>query len=86
MSIAKWLCDQSITVVGTMMTNRIGIPDKIKAVNHRKNFSTTIHFEEENKDLALTSYTVVKTKSKGKKNVLMLNHNASLFRNYQRRW
>ena len=36
-----------------------------------KIFSTTIHFEEESKDLALMSYTV-KTKSKGKKNVLML--------------
>ena len=50
MAIAKWLRDQSITVIGTLMTNRIGISDEIKAVHHKKNISTTIHFEEENKD------------------------------------
>ena len=70
MSIAKWIRDHSITVIGTLMTNRISIPDEIKAVRHRTMFSTTIHFEEDNKDLALMRYTV-KTKSKGKKNVLM---------------
>ena len=48
------------------MTNRICIP-----VPHRKNLSTTIHFDEEKKDLILMSYNV-KAKSKGKKNVLML--------------
>ena len=70
-STAIWLREQKITVVGTLMMNRIGIPDEIKAVRNRENFSVTIHFEEEKKDLALMSYNV-KTKSKGKKNVLML--------------
>ena len=35
MSIAKWLRDQSITVIGTLMTNRTDIPDEIKVVHHR---------------------------------------------------
>ena len=70
-AIAKWLREKSITVIGTLMTNRIGIPDEVKAVRHSENFSTTVHFKEERKDMALCSYNV-KTKSKGKKNVLML--------------
>ena len=70
-AIAKWLREKSITVIGTLVTNRIGIPDEVKAVRHRENFSMTVHFEEERKDMALCSYNV-KTKSKGKKNVLML--------------
>ena len=41
--------------------NRIGIPDEIKAVRNRENFSVTIHFEEEKEDLVLMSYNV-KTK------------------------
>ena len=54
------------------MTNRRGIPDEIKIVtNHRDEFGQTIHFEEGKKDLALCSYHV-KTKSTGKRNVLIL--------------
>ena len=53
------------------MTNRRGIPDEIKIVTNREEFSQTIYFEEGKKDLALCSYHV-KTKSKGKRNVLML--------------
>ena len=53
------------------MTNRRGIPDEIKIVTNHEEFSQTIHFEEGKKDLAFCSYHV-KTKSKGKQNVLML--------------
>ena len=48
-----------------------GIPDKVKAVRHREDFSGAIHFEVEGKDMALCGCNV-KTESKGKKNVLML--------------
>ena len=53
------------------MTNRRGILDEINIVTNREDFSQMIHFEEGKKDLALCSYHV-KTKSKGKRNVLML--------------
>ena len=43
------------------MTNRRGIPDEVKIVTNREEFSQTIHFEEGKKDLALCSYHV-KTK------------------------
>ena len=43
----------------------------MKEPNEREEFSTTCHFEAENGDLCLMSY-IVKSKSKGKKNVLML--------------
>ena len=54
-----------------MNTVRHGIPDELKKPNEREEYSTTCHFEAENGDLCLMSYTV-KSKSKGKKNVLML--------------
>ena len=53
LSIAMWLREQSITVIGTLVTNRVGIPDEVKAVCHGEDFSTTIHFEQEKKDLTL---------------------------------
>ena len=67
--MANWLLEKNITVVGTLMTNRRGIPDEIKVTNNREEFSQTIHFEEGKKDLALCSYHV-KTKSKGKTQAL----------------
>ena len=69
--IANWLLEKHITIIGTPMTNRRGIPDEVKIVTNREEFSQTIHFEEGKKDLALCSYHV-KTKSKGKRNVLIL--------------
>ena len=71
-SIAKWLLSQQITMVGTMQANRIGLPDELKAASTRGEFSRTIHYELSEKKLALSSYTV-NTKSKGKKNVLLLS-------------
>ena len=49
----------------------VGIPDELKQVNGRIEFSTTIHYEKQNSDLALCTYTT-KTKSRGMKNVFML--------------
>ena len=69
---AEWLLERRITDVGTLLTNRIGIPAELKECKTRDVYSRTCHFEKEDKDLCLMSYTV-KTKSKGKKNVLMLS-------------
>ena len=69
---AEWLLEHNITNVGTLLTNRIGIPAELKECKTRDVYSTTCHFEKEDKDLCLMSYTV-RTKSKGKKNVLILS-------------
>ena len=50
----------------------IWIPDKLKTATDRDEFSATCHFEPKQKNLCLNTYTV-KTKSKGKKNVLLLS-------------
>ena len=44
-SVANWLLERMITVVGTLMTNRIGIPEELKYINDREIFSSTIHWE-----------------------------------------
>ena len=65
----NWLLDQNITTVGTVQKGRQGIPDELFDTTNREIFSKTCHFEKDKKDLCLTSYTV-KTKSKGRKNVV----------------
>jgi len=69
--IANWLREKSITVIDTLKHNRIGIPDELKDAKGREEHSVTLHYESTKKDIAICSYTV-KTKSSGKKNVLML--------------
>ena len=64
-SLAKWLLDRHITTVGTLNTNRIGIPDELKSTKDREEFSVTCHLDDSGQ-LYLTTYAV-KTKSKGKK-------------------
>ena len=44
-SVANWLLERRITVVGTLMTNRIGILEELKYINDREIFSSTIHWE-----------------------------------------
>ena len=56
-----------------MNTTRIGVPDELKKAEGRDEFSATCHFEAQNGNLCLNSYTV-KTKSKGKKSVLLLTN------------
>ena len=41
-SLTNWLLERGITTVGTLNTNRIGIPDEIKQTKDRKEFSATI--------------------------------------------
>ena len=33
--VADWLLDRNITMIGTIMSNRVGIPPKIKSVKDR---------------------------------------------------
>ena len=71
-STSNWLLTKNITAVGTLVANRIGLPDEVKSPKEREEFSSTIHWEKENGNLALCSYTV-KSKSKGKRNVLVMS-------------
>ena len=68
---AKWFLEQNITCVGTMVSNRIGLPDELKAPGDRNEFESTMHWEKKDGDISLCVYTS-KSKSKGKKNVLVL--------------
>ena len=67
-SIANWLLEKKITMIGTMMTNRHGIPDEIRMVRRGKVLAFPCITKQKKKDLALFSYVVI-TKSKGKKSV-----------------
>ena len=58
LSIANWLLKHGITMVGTMMLNRVGIPTKIKDATNREVFSTEIQWEEKGKR-NLTFYVAV---------------------------
>ena len=51
-------------MVGTLMSNRTGIPKEVKAINNREDLSTNIYWGDDN-DIVLPSY-VVKTKSRRK--------------------
>ena len=66
------MIDRDIATVGTLDTVRIGIPDELKDTKCRENFSVTCHIESKEKNLYITTY-LVKTKSTGRKNVLMLS-------------
>ena len=69
--VANWLLERNMTTVGTVLKNRVGIPPQVFDTKNCKLFSKTFHFEKEKKDLYLTSYTV-QSKSKGKKNIVIL--------------
>ncbi|XP_020896597.1 piggyBac transposable element-derived protein 3 [Exaiptasia diaphana] len=70
--LCKWLLGRQITSIGTLKTNRRGIPDKFKKVEEREEFSYNVLWEVPDKKLVLHSY-VVKNKSSGPRNVLMLS-------------
>ena len=67
----NWLLAGSIATVGALQKGSSGIPSDIFDTQNKEIFSATCHFEKEKKNIYLTSYTV-KTKSKGKKNVVVL--------------
>ena len=70
MSIVEWLLNRNITCVGTLRTDRKGIPDQVKSTDNRDDKSTIFYHCESLKSV-LTSYVVKKTK--GWKNVLVLS-------------
>ena len=70
--MVQWLLDRGITSVGTLQTNQKGIPDEIKEIKDRETNSYEIYWEKDNGISNLHSY-VVKTKSSGKQNVLLLS-------------
>ena len=70
--LSKWLLTRNITTVGTVQKGRHGIPQELFDAKGREKFSVTCHHKEREKDMCITSYTVT-TKSKGKKNVVILS-------------
>ena len=61
-----------ITVVGTLVTKHIGLPDDLKKAKQRGQFESTMHWEKTEGDFSLCTYTP-KYRSKEKKNVLVLS-------------
>ena len=75
--MAQWLLDRGITSVGTLQSNRKGIPAEIKEIKNRETNSYEVYWEKDNGISNLHSY-VVKTKSSGKRNILLLSTVPSL--------
>ena len=61
MTVAKYLLDKGITVVGTLRIDRVGIPKGMKDVKGRAFPSTLYDWNEELKAV-LVSYVVMKSK------------------------
>ena len=72
MSLFEKLLDRKVTAVGTMRSNRRGIPNEVKSTFQREDKTTLVFWESKKNIFSLTSY-VVKTKSKGLKNILVLS-------------
>ena len=69
--IARWLLSKNITCVGTLQTNRVGIPEEVKSVKNREPYSCGIYWEKEQAEFVIVSYHAHVTK--GQKNVLVLS-------------
>lgn len=72
LELFEWLQSQGIAALGTTDSTRKGIPSEIKAVTGRDDRSYQVYWNKDNEEMTLNSY-VVPTKSKGKKNVLLLS-------------
>ena len=70
-STAEWLLSKGITTVGTIMSNRIGLPDAAK-ITAGSWYSTRVFWEADKGDINLSSYCVL-SPSTGKGNVLILS-------------
>ena len=69
--LTKWLFSKQITCIGTIQTNRKGLPKEIKEIKGREKNCWTA-YKEEGGYVHLNS-CVVKTKSMGMRNVLLLD-------------
>ena len=58
-------------MIGTIQKNRSGIPAEIKDTTNRDDLSTMVYWCDDN-HIVMSSY-VVKTKSSGEKNLLLLS-------------
>ena len=70
--MAQWLVDHGITSVGTLQSNRKGIPAEIREIKDQETNLYEVYWEKDNGKLNLHWYAV-KTKSSGKRNVLLLS-------------
>ncbi len=70
--LANWLLSKKITMIGTLQTNRKGIPKEIKDFSSRDENTYKIYWNKAKSAMTLHSY-VVCTKSTGKRNVLVLS-------------
>ena len=69
--LAEWLFQKGVTIVGTLQANRKGIAKDMKKTDGRPELSYEVHWSDRNKHMSIHSY-VVKTKSSGPRNVLLL--------------
>lgn len=70
-SLADWLLERGVTIVGTMMANRKGVPAPCKTTDGREELSYKLWWNTNNRNMSMHSY-VVRTKSTGRRNVIML--------------
>lgn len=73
--LAKWLLEQGVTSVGTLKSNRRGIPEEVKQINKDQGPYSVV-WEQSEKKIVLHSYLSSKGKSKDSntfRNVLMLS-------------
>ena len=66
--LAEWLYDKNITCIGTLNSNRKGLPKEIKETKGREE-NSWISCKSDKGEVTLNSY-VLKTKSSGMRNVL----------------
>ena len=68
--LSEWLCDKNITYIGTLNSNRKGLPKEIKETKGREE-NSWISWKSDKGEVILNFY-VVKTRSSGMRNVLLL--------------
>ena len=68
--VTEWLYDKNITGIGTLNSNRKGLPKEIKETKGREE-NSWISCKSDKGEVTLNSY-VVKTKSSGMRNVFLL--------------
>ena len=72
LDLMEELQQHNMTLIGTIRKNRKGLHNVMKEIAGREDNSTVVWWEAEQGRASVTSY-VVNTKSKGKKNVLVLS-------------
>ena len=71
-STLNWLLARNILSVGTLVPNRVGLPNEVKDAKNRDEFETSMYWEQEEGNLGSCAYNT-KSKCKGKKNILVLS-------------